>query len=233
MPRDPIGASVVMLATRIVDDVKPEEILSSLPDSVARAVHALYPVVADLACPQRLWLVDQSLETLRASSPGENARFLAYAQCIEPDSRSPFPWMWTQLVDRLTRDLEDTHVKPRWGTFEPLLGPCEILFSTLAYAGNEGPMAGFAFQRAASQLGHEITLRDPRDCALETLNLALERLAELSPRRRREVLLACGAILSSDQDVTDEEAVMMRGISARLGGPALRILPGQEVLVGA
>ena len=95
-------------------------------------------------------------------------------------------------------------------------------------------MAEFAFQRAASQLGSEaLTLRNPRDCTLETVDLALGKLRALGRSPRERIVLACSVGMTTDREINQDEALLLRGICADLGFAPPTLLPGQPVLPGA
>ncbi len=78
----------------------------------------------------------------------------------------------------------------------------------------------------------ELVFRETDDCTLETLDMALEILAEVAPRERRQVMLAAGACLSSDQDVGEDEACLIRGVCSALNYPPPTVLPGQIATPG-
>jgi hypothetical protein len=230
------GASVQILGLwYAAQDLEAAADLSGQYDSkLGDTVAALIPLLQGLDSAERLLLLDETMESLRAAESDSFEQFRSEGERLAASTPSnSFQWAWQQMLLQIIRDRTQQSVKPRYGSLEPVLGACEILVSSLAHAGTEGPMAAFSVQRAVTQLGHELTLRDRDDCTLETLSLALNCLSELSPRRRREVLLACGATISSDQEVEDEEACLIRGICAALGHPPARLLPGQPVAVGA
>ena len=208
--------------------------LAKLDDSLRHPVQALAEVLHGLGAVERLLLLDSAIETLRGVSDRSLRGFVENCQQLglTGGTESSFRWAWHHMVKQVVRKRANESTQPRYGSIEPLLTSCEVMLSALCHAGASGPMAAFALQRATAQLGHELTIRDQEDCSLEDLSSALQDLAELSPRCRRDLLLACGAVVSSDQEVDEEEAHLLRGVCASLDYPPARLLPGSPVATG-
>ncbi len=80
-------------------------------------------------------------------------------------------------------------------------------------------------------------LRDPEfwvreDVTVERLDAALQLIAELAPRPRRQFLISLGRCLAADSGISAGEAHFVRGVSAALAFPSPSLLPGQAVKPG-
>ena len=220
-----------------------QERIDKLNASMREPVTALVEILRSLGSAERLLLLDTATQTVAKLDADAFRKFVDDCQRtgLAGDPDNFFRWAWHHMVrqgirarcEEQAKPRSEEQAKPRYGSIEPVLGPCEVMLSTLAYAGAHGPMANFALQRAVSKLGHDLTLRNEDDCTLEALDLALECLTELSARCCRDVLLACGAVVSSDHEVDEDEAYLLRGIFSVLDYPHARLLPGQPVAPGA
>jgi hypothetical protein len=184
----------------------------------------------------RMILFDLAVKALDSISSTELRRFAENARRLAgaTSGESFFHWVWDRMATSVVRARSgEPPAKPRFGSLDRLLGPCELLLSVLAHAGGRGPLTCYSFQRAASQLGYELALRPLDHCTLKNLDLALAVLEQVSLACRRRILLACAACISSDQAIAETEAYLIRGICVALGFPAPALLPGQPVAPGS
>ena len=64
---------------------------------------------------------------------------------------------------------------------------------------------------------------------LEALDRALDTLAAVAPRGKRQLIDACAATIAADREVTVREGELLRAIADALGAPMPPILPGQKL----
>ena len=109
----------------------------------------------------------------------------------------------------------------RYGSLDVVHRECEVLLSALVYAGEEvGMSAMYTFQRGAAHLQlDDAELLIPDVCGLDQVEEALRRVSEVAPSAQRKLSLACGACVTSDREVTEDEAFMLREIYAELRFP--------------
>jgi hypothetical protein len=111
----------------------------------------------------------------------------------------------------------------RYNSLEPLVPACSGLLSTLAYSGTrDARQAARAFQLGAEQLragSARVELWPDHQTGLKAVDAALDQLAVASPMVKKQVLEACAACIGADDNVTVEEAELLRVISDALDCP--------------
>jgi len=228
--REPYGARAIVYALLL--DRRPEPRRVQLAHLAAAADAGVYdetlklaPDVAQLDVRARLPLVDVALPALRALTPAQYERFKqnVSALVLADPGIDVFEW---SLQRTLLGDLETYHgrVEPprvRFRTLAPLARPCELLLSTLAYAGHRtGEAARQAFEKGWATLGlPPARLRAPADCGHEALDRALAATNDAAPAVKRRVLQAAVACIAADRTVTATEAELLRATAASLGCP--------------
>lgn len=76
------------------------------------------------------------------------------------------------------------------------------------------------FAEAGSKLGmHGLVLLGPQQITLDTLGAALDHLALLKHRFKHQLLKACLAVVTQDQEYAPREREVMRAIAAVLDCP--------------
>jgi len=122
--------------------------------------------------------------------------------------------------------------KPRYGELKQVSPACAIVLSQVCHGGGAGAMTQFAFQRGLANMGLDVTFQDEQSYSFEQFEQALEVVAQLASAPRREWALACSSAMASDQEVTSDEAYLIRGICKRLGYEMPCVVPGQPILPG-
>ena len=106
---------------------------------------------------------------------------------------------------------------------------CATLLSVLAHAGHENPVeAEESFAKGAARLKLGPLDLQPR-APLDALDEVLDKLETVTPLQKRNLLAACGAVISADKQVTVEEGELFRGIAESLDCPMPPLLPGQTL----
>jgi len=78
-----------------------------------------------------------------------------------------------------------------------------------------------------------VDLLPSEECSVELVDKAIDKLSYVAARERRKLLLACGACLTADREISLNEAWMIRAICCGLNYPMPEMLPGQPVVAGA
>lgn len=236
---DPYGARAVIFALLLDEDEAVRKVqMSALsetttPDIVA-LTEKLAPTVRELDARVRLPLVDMSLAALRAMAKSQYLEFsTAFKNLVEADQRiGLFEWTLHRVLLRHLRPQFDEAAAPQIAYYglQRLAGPCSVLISTLAYAGNEPDEARAAFAEAAKHLPNvKIDLLPTSECGLQQLEVALRELAKVAVKHRERLIDACAAAICADDEVKIREAELLRGISDMLNCPMPPLLPGQRV----
>jgi len=235
---DPYSARALVMA--LVLDEQPEvarrqlaHLQTLVPVDLFNAVVTLWPQVRGIPGATRLPLIDMSLPMLRMMSLPQYQTFIpAFQALVQADAQvSIFEWTLSQV---LYRHLHSHYAArplrvPRPVPLRSLTGEVSLLLSTLARAGNADDQVLGAFAAGAGQLsGLTLQLVPLERCNFQQLELALQKLAELSAQARREVLLACAACVSADQLVRVREAELVRGVADLLDCPMPPLIGRQE-----
>jgi len=202
---------------------------------VIAATRQLLPVAQELDPALRLPLIDMALPALRALSEPQYRRFERnLTALVEADDKIDlFEWTLQRiLLHHLRPHFEK--VKPprvRHTSLRRLEPAVATVLSTLAYVDRTDEDALHrAFGRAAAHLNlPKLSPLPPQDCDLAALDRALLALAEVTPGRKRRVLMACAEIIAADRRVSVPEAELFRAISNALGCPVPPLLPGQTL----
>jgi hypothetical protein len=110
----------------------------------------------------------------------------------------------------------------RYSSLEPLAGECSTLLSAIAWFGQNDPeAAAAAFGKGAAELGavSGLALLSGSKASLETMDAALEKLADADPATKQKLVAACAACVSADGKVTVEEAEALRAVAEALECP--------------
>jgi hypothetical protein len=238
--REPYGVRAVIYA--LVIDRDPEARARQLAQldrhadaGVIAATHKLLPAVQELDPSLRLTLVDMALPALRALSEPQYRSFeLNLSALVEADEEIDlFEWTLQWILLRHLRPSFES-VKPprvRHDSLRRLEPEVATVLSTLAYADGAHEAALLrAFGRAAAHLElPQLSLLPPQRCSLAAMDRALLALAEVTPDRKRRILMACAEIIAVDRRVSVPEAELFRAVSDALGCPVPPLLTGQTL----
>ncbi|UCD74849.1 MAG: M48 family metallopeptidase [Phycisphaerales bacterium] len=203
---------------------------------VCAEMRTLLPIVEQLDAKLRLPLLDMALPALRELSPGQYQAFRNNIEVlVRADERIDlFEWTLQRvLLNHLEPEFGRVRTpRARYHSLSPLRAQCEVLLSTLAHVGHRDEAAAqTAFAQAAKHLPLPQTKMKPTsECGLNTLDNALNALATVAPRPKRDLVNACAACVAADREVTVEEAELLRAVADSLGCPMPPLLPGQPLV---
>jgi Zn-dependent protease with chaperone function len=235
---EPYSARALVMA--LVIDMQPEvarrqlaHLQTLVPVDLFNAVVTLWPQVQGIPGATRLPLIDMAMPMLRMMSLPQYQTFIpAFQALVQADAQvSIFEWTLSQVLYRHLH----SHYAARPLRVPPpvavrsVTAEVSLLLSTLARAGNAEAQVPAAFAAGAARLaGLRLELVPLERCNFQQLELALQKLAELSAQARRELLMACSACVSSDQLVRVREAELVRGIADLLDCPMPPLIGRQE-----
>ena len=236
---EPYGARAVIFAllldeTEEVRRAQMQALQETIKPDVVELTAKLAPTARQLDARVRLPLVDMSLAALRAMSKSQYVEFTAaFKKLVEADQRlGLFEWTLARVLMRHLHPQFEEAAAPRIAYYglQRLGGPCSVLLSALAYAGNEMKEARQAFAEAAEHLPKvKLELLPTGECGLHRLDKALTELTKVSAKHRERLIDACAAAICADEEVKIREAELLRGISDMLDCPMPPLLPGQKV----
>ncbi len=237
---DPYGARALVYALLLSGDPEVRNAqLSKLEDKADPAVYQeisrLQASMATLTPARRLPLLDMIVPTLAQLSPQQYRVFRNNVRAMIHADREVelFEWMLQQVLLRHLDPKFRRMKKPtvQYYSLKRLGEPCSMLLSALAYqAHHSDGQAAQAFRDGAPHLGIENLSLQPRKlCGLPVVGHALTTLAQCSPREKRKLLRACAACILADEEVTVEEAELLRAVADALDCPMPPLLAGQAV----
>jgi uncharacterized tellurite resistance protein B-like protein len=175
---------------------------------------------------------------LRQLSPTQFQQFGAAVQkLVESDGEIDlFEYV---LQKSVMRHLEPHFLPARKPTtqyysLKPLAPDCAVLLSALAHIGQEAPdEVAHAFQQGAQPLGYaaqvQLRLLPAKDCQLEQVDAALNRLCQAVPQIKKNVLNACAQTVAADGVIQELEAELLRAIADTLDCPIPPVLSDRSV----
>ena len=137
------------------------------------------------------------------------------------------------VIQRLVIQQLDEHFgfrKPARGKYkslDPLQAEVQTVLSLIAHVEHKDENnANTAFAAGAAEAGIEtLTMLPSKEIRLETLNDALDRLAQLKPLVKPRLLKACVAIILQDGQTTTRGLELVRTISTCLDCPIPPVPP--------
>ena len=228
--RDPYGARAILFAMLLDADEQAAAqqigVLRQQSDNaVVRLTRQLLPVIQKLQSQQRLAVIEMAVPALRELS---NRQFLLFKQNIDALIRfdadvTLFEWTLQKIV---MCSLAADHARGALQSdksylLTQLLPECTVLFAVIARsAGHSDAGINKAFLAAAMELNEpQLQLPASHVTTLEALEIALDKLAQLRPLHKQQLLKACAVCVADDGRVAAEEMELLRAISLVLNCP--------------
>lgn len=227
--------ALLLDADRETREIQLDRLSRSADAGVYKETIALRPKVETLTAQVRLPLIDITVPALRALSPTQYESFRRnVSELVKADNKIDlFEWTLQRIILRNVEP-EFRRVNPPrviYRGLDRVRAQCQVLLSTLAYAGHDDiGRARNAFEQASSFLGMpQLVLEPPERTGLGALDNALDVLDQVTPRLKRQLIRACAVCICSDRTVTVDEAELLRAICDTLGCPVPPLLPGQSL----
>jgi hypothetical protein len=238
---DPLGAQAAVFALLLdADEAVCQEQLAWLDryahPAVVRQMRSMRSEMMKLAPEKRLPLVERAVPSLRQMSPSQMREFLAGVKAlVEADKKlTIFEYALQRL---LLRHLVAYFVKQpsrpaQYTSYEPLVEPANDVLSALAKGGQSSPQAADAAfaagVRALNWPGPRFELSPQNTTDLMRLDASLRTLDLASRPLKKQILLACAAVVGADGRITVEEGELLRAISDSLDCPMPPLLGADE-----
>jgi Zn-dependent protease with chaperone function len=227
---DPVAAGAIIIAIRST-----EAALASGNDDYEQIAYAIHGTLRNLETPQRLWLFDAAVNSVK-SNRVDPVLLDKLEQLVAQRAACLLEFAWNNMVETIVQVGRCANPpKPQFGSLQQAESSCSIVVSSLVHAGgNFGPAGEYAFQRGAVHLQlPNARFLDPEVCDIESLESAVETLSLAAPSARSRVCLTISACITADGQITEDEALIVRGIISKLGYPIPQLLPGHPVTPGA
>ncbi len=183
----------------------------------------LLPLIDELEMSARLPLIDLAIASLRQLSMRQYQRFQQNLDAlIKMDKRIDlFEWVLQRILRHHLDAVFNRRRPPpaKYASLNQLKSESELLLSLLAYA-EQSEWATEAFDAAKVVMQwDDLSLLPKRELNLSKLDNAVNRLAQLKPLAKPQLLKACVAAVTADGQVTVREAELVRAFSAALDCP--------------
>jgi len=188
--------------------------VAELEEQVRPLERNLYTPIAALA-----------INSLKNMSEEQYRIFVAVLKnLIEADNQIDlFEYLLQRMVRRALEPRFTGNAQPKRAirSIGPVAAECAVVFSVLVWESAESPQqASNLFSKAAVFFqGTPFELVPREECSLQTLDAALERLDQLTPPLKKQLLSGCIAIVFADGVVTVSEAEYLRAIAEALECP--------------
>ncbi len=171
----------------------------------------------------RLPLAALAVTGLRTMPKDDYQRFHAnFEQTIQADGQvSLFEYAMMRMIHRHVAVAYERHpeIPVRHTRWEQVADDVTALLSSIARWDRDEDDATRAYQAAVSDLPAMGQLLAEADCGLNTIDRALDALAQASPALKRPILDACARCVAADQVLHPEEAELLRAIADALDCP--------------
>ena len=226
--RTPIGAMSIIYALILSNNeqVRSRQLtaLSAILTQAERAdLSAAAARVARLARHLRLPLASLAFQPLRLAeaSVHETIRANLLALAEADNHLDMFEFLLLRSAEKnlapITRRIPIRHFRRN-----DIAGQAQVLFSAIAYACGEESQPEASFQAATRAFGGiaaNSALLPPESCAPRALGPALDEIRRAAPSLKKELLAAAAAGACIDQNVTPDEAELLRAIADDLDCP--------------
>ena len=242
LAREPYGCRAVILLLLSQTEKRADVLHKQMQHLKSLADESLYRLVQetqeqmqllDVAC--RLPLLEMAVPAFKMLSKKQNKEFMdVVMKFIRADYHiAPYEWALYRIISTAASSEQSTVKIKLVKTFNlnQLQEECCLLISVLALGSSgDSDMLRDRFDSGWRQL--EL----PRASVnvdvmnnLERLDLAVERLCDLAPLNKLQLLQACCVSAQSDNIVTPEEVELVRAIAGALNTPMPPLLLGQTL----
>ncbi len=194
-------------------------------DGVYQRLGQLIESVEAIRHGYRLILLDMCMPALRQLSPQQYQLFRDnVSHLIRIDRKvSLFEWSLQKI---LFHNLDSNFIKPRtsrarYHSYRRLTDEINLLLSALIHAGKQTGITPQQVIELAQASLPEVPLQllEKKAIRLDRLDEALEKLRDLRPLLKPQLLKACAACITADQQYTATEAEFFRAIADTLDCP--------------
>lgn len=197
---------------------------------LAKQIGALVPYFNQLSQSHHLVLFDAVVSRLKQDRTQRNAVLRSLGRWQQSATeQNVFVWMATEIIGDLGQPKKE--IRPRYGKLDEVLTAFVTILSRLSYAGGSTAMAGYSFQRGLASTGLDLSMVDEEYLTWEVFLEAIELCQLLAPQPKHDLLVSIAAAISSDREISEEEAILVRTLCSKLGGNIPALLPGQPVVV--
>jgi Zn-dependent protease with chaperone function/uncharacterized tellurite resistance protein B-like protein len=234
----PEGARGAVYAYLISSDAKTRAIqvralLDAGDGAMTASIDALAKVVRELGPAARLPVLALALPALaQMDQPARNAFLGAVDGLVEADNEVTLDEFVIRTILRRQLCARAQRAEPvRYRDIESVKADAVLLLATLARAGSFEPAAQkLAFARGAARLGLTGETLPGAALAAEAMTAALDRLRQLAPLRKSDLVTACVEVALADDKLKVAEVELLRTIGMAIDCPLPPLLEAHSVV---
>ena len=229
--REPFGARCVVFALLLdpadsrIRDQQIQLIHNQLEKDTDSLTLKIFSQCHSISCVEKFALIEECASPMRELSPRQLQQFsLVVDGLITMDQKIDlFEWSIQKVVFNHL-NLEEKSISHNPHGSSALAGQvstCSVFLAALAHYGGEQMNAEDAFNRGVKLLNPKNTIQLPtiESCTIEELEKSLPRLQKLSASAKRTFLTACLATAEHDQQISETEFLILRGLAAAISCP--------------
>lgn len=229
--REPFGARCVVFALLLdptdsrVRDQQIQLIHDQLETETDSLTLDIFSLCHSISCVEKFALIEECASPMRELSPSQLQQFSHVVDgLITMDQKIDlFEWSIQKVVfNHLNLDKRSISHNPHGSSaLSRQVNTCCVFLAALAHYGGEEINAKDAFNRGVKLLNPKNTIQLPsiEDCTIEELEKSLPRLQKLSASAKRTFLAACLATAEHDQQISETEFLILRGLAAAISCP--------------
>jgi hypothetical protein len=234
----PEGARCAVYAYLIASDAKVRQIqLRVLVDAgdgaMGASIDALAKVVRELGPAARLPVLALALPALaQMDQPARDAFLGAVDGLVRADNEVTLDEFVIRTILRRQLSAKAAHAeRARYRDIEAVKADALLLLATLARAGSFDPAAQkFAFARGAARLGLAEEIPPGAVLAADAMTAALDRLRQLTPLKKSDLVMACVDTALADDKLKVAEVELLRTIGMAIDCPLPPLLESHSVV---
>jgi uncharacterized tellurite resistance protein B-like protein len=234
----PEGARCAVYAYLIAGDAKVRQIqLRALVDAgdgaMGASIDALAKVVRELGPAARLPVLALALPALaQMDQPARNAFLGAVDGLVRADNEVTLDEFVIRTILRRQLSAKAARAeRTRYRDIEAVKPDAMLLLATLARAGSFEPAAQkLAFARGAARLGWTEEIAPGAALAADAMTAALDRLRQLAPLGKSDLVMACVDVALADDKLKVAEVELLRTIGMAIDCPLPPLLESHSVV---
>ncbi len=233
----PEGARCAVYAYLVAGDAKVRQIqLRALVDAgdgaMGASIDALAKVVRELGPAARLPVLALALPALaQMDQPARNAFLGAVDGLVRADNEVTLDEFVIRTILRRQLSAKAARAeRTRYRDIEAVKPEAMLLLATLARAGSFEPAAQkLAFARGAARVGWTEEIAPGAALAADAMTAALDRLRQLAPLGKSDLVMACVDVALADDKLKVAEVELLRTIGMAIDCPLPPLLESHSV----
>jgi Zn-dependent protease with chaperone function/uncharacterized tellurite resistance protein B-like protein len=224
---DPVGARALIYALleSTIPEVQQEQHTAINRNDAQTVAHlpSIRTALSDLPASSRLSLAELAISAMRMMSAEQYAAFRQTLQSlIEADAEIDlFEFALSHMIIRhVAAVFAPDKATVRYRTLDAILPACKtVLQGIAAWGARADETAQQAYDAGMRALGQPQSALKPDAVSLQGISDALDILSAAAPTLKRTVVEACARAAKADNEITNEEAELLRAVADAMDVP--------------